>query len=84
MASIELRCAIENLPKGRGSECLAHENLAAEVGNALGEELCAQPVGLQECALGQLVAADAIVKAEVVLDLRAGTRLSTDGEGLDD
>jgi len=40
--------------------------LRAEVGDALGEKLGAQAVGLEEGALGKLVAADALGEAEVV------------------
>ncbi len=42
----------------------------------LGEELGAETVGLQEGALGQLLAAEPLGEAEVVFDLGAGTSLS--------
>ncbi len=41
----------------------------ADAGDALGEELRAEAVGLEEGALGELVAAEALREAEVVFDL---------------
>ena len=58
--------------------------LAADVGDALGEELGAEAVGLEEGALGELVAGEALGEAEIVLDARAGAGLAADGVGLDD
>src|SRR5438067_10158420 len=46
--------------------------------DALGEELGAKPVGLQEGPLGELVTAESLREAEVILDPRAGARLSAD------
>ena len=58
--------------------------LAADAGDALGEELRAEAIGLQEGALGELVAAEALGEAEVVFDPGAGAGLAADGIGFDD
>ena len=57
----------------------------ADVGDALGEELGAEALGLDVGALGELVAGEAFRKAEVVFDLAgAGSGLAAGGEGLDE
>ena len=57
---------------------------AADVGDALGEELGAETVGLEVGALGELFAAETFGEAEVVFDLGAGASLSAGGCGFDD